>query len=124
MKVVHSDKAPKALGPYAQAIETNGMIFCSGQTGIDPATNTLVDGLEAQTRQVLSNLGVVLQEAGSSPSRVIKTTVFLADMQDFPVMNEIYGEFFGEHKPARTTVQVAGLPLDARVEIECIALAG
>lgn len=124
MKVVHSDKAPKALGPYAQAIEANGMIYCSGQTGIDPATNTLVDGLEAQTRQVLSNLGVVLQEAGASPSRVVKTTVFLADMKDFAVMNGIYGEFFGEHKPARTTVQVAGLPLGARIEIECIALAG
>lgn len=124
MKVVHSDKAPKALGPYAQAIEVNGMIYCSGQTGIDPETNILVDGLEAQTRQVLSNLGVVLQEAGASPSRVVKTTVFLADMQDFPVMNAIYGEFFGEHKPARTTVQVAGLPLGAQVEIECIALAG
>ncbi len=122
-KVIHAEKAPKAIGPYSVAIESAGFIFCAGQTGIDPATGDLVNAdLEAQTRQVLTNLKNVLEAAGSSLDKVVKTTVFLRDMADFPKMNTIYAEFFSSNPPARSTIAVAGLPKGGIVEIEAIAL--
>ncbi len=121
-QVVNSDKAPKALGPYSQAIRVGDFIFCAGQAGIDPATGKLVEGgIQAETRRVLQNLTAVLQAAGSSFNRVVKTTVFLKNMDDFKAMNAIYAEFFPAAPPARSTVQVARLPADASVEIEAIA---
>ncbi len=124
MKTVQTDKAPKAVGPYSQAVVAGGVAYCSGQLGLDPATMTLKEGVEAQARQVLANMAAVLEEAGSSPERVVKVTVFVTDMADFPVVNAIYEEFFGSHKPARSTIQVAGLPLGGLVEMECMALTG
>jgi 2-iminobutanoate/2-iminopropanoate deaminase len=121
--VIVAPKAPKALGPYSAAIETDSFLFCSGQTGIDPATGDLASAdLEAQTRQVLTNLRNVLEAAGSSLDKVVKTTVFLRDMADFPKMNAIYAEFFPSNPPARSTIAVAGLPKNAVVEIEAIAV--
>ncbi len=121
-QVVSTDKAPKALGPYSQAIRLGDFVFCSGQAGIDPATGKLVEGgIQAETRRVLQNLTAVLQAAGSSFNRVVKTTVFLKNMDDFKAMNAIYAEFFPAAPPARSTVQVARLPADASVEIEAIA---
>jgi 2-iminobutanoate/2-iminopropanoate deaminase len=123
LQTVSTDKAPKALGPYSQAIKTPGFIFCSGQIPLDPATGQLVDGsIGDQTRRVLTNLSNVLSSAGSDLSKVVKTTVFLKDMKDFEEMNAVYGEFFADQKPARSTIQVAGLPKNANVEIEAIAL--
>jgi 2-iminobutanoate/2-iminopropanoate deaminase len=122
-KVVRSDKAPKALGPYSVGIMAGHFVFASGQAGIDPVTNNLVEGgIEAETRQVLTNLKDVLEAAGTSMDKVVKTSVFLRDMNDFSKMNAIYGEFFKVDPPARTTVQVAALPKGAAVEIEVIAL--
>lgn len=122
-KVIHTDKAPKAIGPYSQAIRTDSMIYTAGQTGLDPATMELVPGgVEEQTRQVLSNLKNVLEAAGSDFEHVVKTTVFLKDMNDFQKMNAVYAEFFGETPPARSTVAVAGLPKGGLVEIEAVAL--
>ena len=122
-KVIQAEKAPKAIGPYSVAIESGGFIFCAGQTGIDPATGELVSAdLEAQTRQVLTNLQSVLEAAGSSLEKVVKTTVFLRDMADFPKMNAIYASFFSSNPPARSTIAVAGLPKGGIVEIEAIAL--
>jgi 2-iminobutanoate/2-iminopropanoate deaminase len=121
-QVIHTDQAPKAIGPYSQAIRVGNLIFCSGQTPIDPATNLLIEGdIETQTRRVLQNLSAVLQTAGVSLANVVKTTVFLQDMNDFQRMNAVYAEFFPTNPPARSTVQVARLPKDARVEIELIA---
>ena len=121
--VVATEKAPKALGPYSAAIQTEQFVFSSGQVGIDPATGELVGAdVEAQTRQVLTNLKHVLEAGGASLERVVKTTVFLRDMADFPKMNAIYAEFFPSQPPARSTFAVAGLPKDARVEIEAVAL--
>lgn len=121
---VHSDHAPKAIGPYSQAIAANSLVFCAGQTPIDPATGDLVPGgIEAQTHQVLKNLGAVLQAAGSGYDRVVKTTVFLKNMNDFAAMNAVYATYFKDAPPARSTVEVARLPKDCIVEIECIALA-
>ncbi len=123
-QVIHSTQAPKAIGPYSQAIRVGDFIFCAGQTPIDPATGNLIEGdIEAQTRRVLQNLNEVLKAAGTSMERVVKTTVFLLDMNDFQRMNAVYAEFFPTNPPARSTVQVARLPRDARVEIELIALA-
>ena len=123
-EIVSTEKAPGAIGPYSQAIKAAGMVFCSGQIPIDPATGEFVsDVVSEQTEQVLKNLSEVLQAAGTSLSDVVKTTVFLADMNDFVEMNEVYGRFFSDNKPARATVQAARLPRDARVEIECIAIA-
>lgn len=123
IETVTTDKAPGAIGPYSQAVKAGGMIFCSGQIPIDPATGAFVsDDVAGQTRQVLVNLSAVLDAAGSGLDKVVKTTVFLADMADFAAMNEVYAEFFSENKPARATVQAARLPKDAKVEIECIAL--
>jgi len=125
MKKIHSDEAPKAIGPYSQAIRSGSLVFCSGQTPIVPDTNKMVDGeIGPQTRQALMNLLAVLKAEGLSLADVVKTTVFLKNFRDFPAMNAVYAEVFGEHQPARSTVEVSRLPLDALVEIECIAEAG
>lgn len=125
MNKIATDDAPKAIGPYCQAIVHGGMVYCSGQIPLDPQRMQVVPGdIEAQTGQVLKNLAAVLQAAGSDLSRVVKTTVFLQDLEHFTKMNAVYGQAFGSHTPARSTVQVARLPLDVLVEIECIALAG
>ena len=122
-KIIHTDKAPKAIGPYSQAVRTDTMIYTAGQTALDPATMELVPGgIEEQTRQVLNNLRNVLESAGSSFEHVVKTTVFLKDMNDFSKMNAVYAEFFGDTPPARSTVAVAGLPKGGIVEIEVVAL--
>jgi len=124
-QVIHTDHAPKAIGPYSQAIRAGDFVFCAGQAGLDPATGNLVSGgIQAETRRVLQNLAAVLEAAGTSFSRAIKTTVFLTNMDDFAKMNAIYAEFFPANPPARSTVQVSRLPKDACVEIEVIALAG
>jgi 2-iminobutanoate/2-iminopropanoate deaminase len=124
MEVVSTEKAPGAIGPYSQAVKVNGMIFCSGQIPIDPMTGNFVsDDVAEQTEQVLKNLNAVLEAGGSSLERVVKTTVFIADMNDFAAMNEVYGKYFASNKPARATVQAARLPRDAKVEIDCIAIA-
>ena len=121
-QVIATKDAPEAIGPYSQAIKTGGMVFCSGQIPIDPATGEFVSNdVVEQTEQVLKNLSAVLEAAGTSLGNVVKTTVFLADMGDFAAMNEVYGRYFSDNKPARATVQAARLPKDARVEIECIA---
>ena len=123
-QVIATQAAPGAIGPYSQAVRSGGLLFTSGQIALDPATGQLAgDTLEVQTRQVLTNLQAVLQAGGSNLSRVLKTTVFLSDMGEFPAMNAIYAEFFSEGaEPARSTVQVSRLPMDVRVEIDCIAL--
>jgi len=124
LEVIHTDNAPKAIGPYSQAVRVGNFIHTAGQVALDPATGQLVEGgIEAQTRQVLRNLSHVLDAAGSSLRHVVKTTVFLKDMGEFVQMNTIYGEMFEEHRPARSTVQVAALPRGAAVEIECVAVA-
>lgn len=124
LEVIHTDNAPKAIGPYSQAVRVGSFIHTAGQVALDPATGQLVEGgIEAQTRQVLRNLSHVLDAAGSSLRHVVKTTVFLKDMGEFAQMNTAYGEMFGEHRPARSTVQVAALPRGAAVEIECVAVA-
>ncbi len=121
-QAIQTAKAPKAIGPYSQAIRVGDLVFCAGQTPLDPATGNLVEGgIEAQTRRVLQNLSAVLEAAGTSLERAVKTTVFLADMNDFQKMNAVYAEFFPANPPARSTVQVARLPRDAMVEIEIIA---
>lgn len=122
-KIVHTDKAPAAIGPYSQAVCAGAMVYTAGQIALDPATMEIVSGgIEAETRQVLNNLKQVLEAANSGLENVVKTTVFLRDMVDFPKMNAIYGEFFPENPPARSTVAVKTLPKDVAVEIECIAL--
>lgn len=123
MKQIHTDNAPKALGPYSQAIEAGGMVFASGQVPIDPATDQFVEGgIKEQTRQSLTNARNILREAGTDLTRVVKTTVFLSDMDNFAAMNEVYAEFFQQPYPARSAVAVKMLPKDALVEIECIAV--
>ncbi|HMQ04681.1 MAG TPA: RidA family protein [Pyrinomonadaceae bacterium] len=121
-RTVESPDAPKAVGPYSQAIIANGFVFAAGQIGTDPKTGTLVEGFEAQTEQVLKNISAVLKASGSSMDDVVKATVFLADMNDFAKMNEIYSKHFKAPFPARSTVQVARLPRDARIEIEVVAI--
>lgn len=122
-EIVSTEKAPGAIGPYSQAIKTSGMLFCSGQIPIDPETGEFVSNdIAEQTEQVLKNLSAVLEAGGTTLGNVVKTTVFLADMSDFAAMNEVYGRYFNDNKPARATVQAARLPRDARVEIECIAV--
>jgi len=122
MDIIRTVDAPEAIGPYSQAVLTGGFVFCSGQVPLDPATMKLVDGnIAEQTRQVFRNLSAVLEAAGVSLQQVAKTTVYLQNMGDFPEMNTVYEECFGRHKPARATVEVAKLPLGARVEIECVA---
>ena len=120
--LVQTPHAPAAIGPYSQATITGDLVFSAGQVALDPSSGTVIEGgIEEQTRQVLANLSAVLEAAGTTMSRVIKTTVFLTDMADFPAMNTIYAEAFDDHKPARSTVAVAGLPLGVLVEIEVIA---
>ena len=122
-KIVVAEKAPKAIGPYSAGVSTGCLVFTAGQLGIDPATGKLVEGgIQAQTRQALSNLTAVLEAAGSSLDQVLKTTVFLRDINEFGQMNEIYGTFFTKAYPARSAFQVAALPLGASVEIEAVAL--
>lgn len=121
--VIATEKAPGAIGPYSQAIRAGNLVFCSGQIALDPATGELVDGdVSAQTRQVMDNLAAVLAAAGSSLARVVKTTIYLADMNDFQVVNGVYGERFSADPPARATVEVSRLPKDVAVEIDVIAL--
>lgn len=120
LEVIATKNAPQAIGPYAQAIKIKGIIYTSGQIGLTP-DGELVQGIEAQTRQVLRNLDAVLKEGNSALNKVIKTTIFLSDMDNFGIVNTIYAEFFKDHKPARSTVAVKALPKDALVEIECIA---
>ena len=120
---IQTEHAPAAIGPYSQAIKAGGIVFASGQIPIDPKTGEFVQGgIGEQTERVLKNLAAVLEAAGSSLNQVVKTTVFLADMKDFAAMNEVYGRFFSGVTPARATVAAAGLPRDARVEIEAIAV--
>jgi len=120
---VKTDRAPGAIGPYSQAIKAGGFVFASGQIAIDPQSGEFVSGgIAEQTEQVLKNLSALLEASGSSLARVVKTTVFLADMKEFAAMNEVYGQFFTGEPPARATVAAAGLPRDARVEIEAVAL--
>ena len=123
LAAVASERAPRAIGPYAQAIRYGELIFCSGQVALDPRSGELVGGgIRAETKQALANLAAVLEAAGSDLAHVTKTTVYLTDLGDFKDMNEVYGDSFGGHTPARATVQVAGLPRGARVEIECVAI--
>ncbi len=124
-QIVKTDAAPSAIGPYSQAVVWQGLVFVSGQIPLIPATGNLVEGdIAAQTRQVLLNLDAILKEAGSSLANVLKTTVYLKDMGEFPVMNQVYGEFFGESLPARATVEVSRLPKDVSVEIDAVASVG
>lgn len=123
-QAISTADAPKAIGPYSPAVRAGQMVFISGQVPIDPATGNLIDGdIAAQTRRVFDNLGALLKAAGLSYANVVRTTVFLADMNDFAAMNQTYATFFSEPYPARSTVQVSRLPKDARVEIDVIAIA-
>lgn len=122
--VISTERGPKAIGPYSQAIRANGLIFISGQVAFDPATSQLVEGDAArQTARVLDNLKAIIEAAGSSLDKAVKATVFLKDMNDFAAMNEVYARYFSKNPPARSTVEVARLPRDVRVEIDLIALA-
>lgn len=122
-KVLHTDKAPAAIGPYSQAIEVNGFVFASGQIPINPATGEVVEGgIQEQTRQALTNASEVMKAAGLNLSHVVKTTVFMADMNDFAAMNEVYATFFSAPFPARSAVAVKTLPKGVLVEVECIAV--
>ncbi|HEX2206064.1 MAG TPA: RidA family protein [Longimicrobium sp.] len=123
MQTVHTENAPAAIGPYSQAIVANGFVFTAGQVPFDPRTMQVVEGdIAAQTEQVMKNVSAILRQAGADLSTVVKTTVFLRDMNDFAAMNEVYARHFGDHKPARSTVQVARLPRDVAVEIEAVAV--
>lgn len=121
--IIQTDQAPAAIGPYSQAIVAQGLVFCSGQIPLIPASGQLAEGIEAQTRQVMDNLAAVLAGAGSSLEKLVKTTIFLTDLADFTIVNTVYGGYFSTSPPARSTVQVAALPRGARIEIEAIALA-
>jgi 2-iminobutanoate/2-iminopropanoate deaminase len=122
MEFVSTKNAPGAIGPYSQAVVDGGHVFTSGQVGLDPKTGEMVaGGVESETQQVLANLAAVLKEAGSGFQNVVKTSIFLSDMSDFKTVNRIYAEAMGDHRPARSTVQVAALPLEARVEIDMVA---
>ncbi len=121
-QVIHTEKAPKAIGPYSQAVRFGHLLFVSGQLGIDPASGNLVNGgFEAEARQVLANIQAILESQKSGMDKILKTTVFLTNMEDFAVLNGIYGTFIPEPYPARTTIQVAALPKGARIEMEVIA---
>ena len=122
MKIISTENAPKALGPYSQAIKAGGFVWCSGQIPIDPAVNAVTaTTIEAQTRQAITNLRNVLEAAGSGLDKVVKTTVFISDMNNFAALNAVYAELFGDTKPARSCVEVARLPKDVMVEIEAVA---
>lgn len=123
MRAIHTAAAPKAIGPYSQAVAVAGAVYLSGQIGLDPETGQLVPGgVEAEARRVMENLGAVLAGAGLTFAAVVRTTIYLADLADFAAVNEIYGSYFGDPKPARSTVQVAALPRGGRVEIDAIAI--
>lgn len=122
IKLIHTDNAPAAVGPYSQATTVNGMLFVSGQLGLIPAEGKLAEGFEAQTRQALENMQAILEEAGSSLEKVMAVDVFVTDMGKFADLNAIYSDFFSNHKPARAAIEVAGLPLGGLVEFKCIAL--
>lgn len=123
VQTISTDKAPKAIGPYSQAIAANGFLFVSGQIPIDPASGQLLQGsISEQTARVMANLKAILEQAGTTLSTVVKTTVYLKDMSDFEEMNQVYGEFFSSHRPARATVQVARLPKDVSIEVDAIAV--
>jgi len=123
-QIIQTQRAPQAIGPYSQAIKVSGFVFASGQIPIDPQTGQFIPGgIKEQTEQVLKNLSAVLEAAGSGLDRVVKTTVYLADIEEFAAMNEVYARFFTKEPPARATIQAAGLPRNARVEIEVVALA-
>jgi len=123
LATVNTDNAPTPVGPYSQAVVCGGFVFCSGQIALEPGTGALVDrDIESETARVMENLRAVLEAAGSSLERVVKTTIFLRDMGDFARVNEVYGSYFASNPPARSTVQVVALPKGVRVEIECIAL--
>lgn len=125
LKFVHTDDAPKAIGPYSQAVVTGNMVYTAGQIPLDPSSMELVEGdVAAQTERVMKSLRAILEEAGAALSTVVKTTVFLQDMNDFAAMNEVYARHFGDHRPARSTVQVSRLPKDVRVEIDAVAVIG
>ena len=121
-KVIHTDQAPAAVGPYVQAVQAGNMLFASGQLGLVPATGELPEGVEAQTRQALANVQAILEEAGFRKSDVVKTSVFLKDIRDFAAVNAIYADFFGDDKPARSCVEVAALPKGGLVEVEIVAV--
>ena len=124
-EIIATDQAPHAIGPYSQAVRAGNLVFASGQIPIDPSTGEFVPGgIAEQTEQVLKNLKAVFEAAGVGLDQIVKTTVFLADMNDFTAMNEVYGKYFAENPPARATVQAARLPRDAKVEIEAIAVSG
>ncbi|HEU4453565.1 MAG TPA: RidA family protein [Longimicrobium sp.] len=123
LRTIHTDQAPEAIGPYSQAVVANGFVFTAGQVAFHPSSMAIVEGdVAAQTERVMENLQAILKAAGSDLSAVVKTTVFLRDMNDFAAMNEVYGRWFGEHKPARSTVQAARLPRDVAVEIEAVGV--
>ncbi|MBQ9886190.1 MAG: RidA family protein [Lachnospiraceae bacterium] len=121
-KVISTDKAPAAIGPYSQAIEANGFVFASGQIPVDPATGEIAQGIEAQATQAIGNLAALLEAAGTSVDNVVKTSVFIKDMNDFAVVNKIYASFFKAECPARSCVEVSRLPKDVLIEIEAIAV--
>ena len=122
LRRVETDQAPAAIGPYSQGIIANGFVYTAGQISLDPASGQLIEGdVATQTRRVMQSLQAILEAAGASLGSVVKTTVFLSDMNDFAAMNGVYAEFFGDHKPARSTVQAAGLPRNVKVEIEAVA---
>jgi 2-iminobutanoate/2-iminopropanoate deaminase len=124
MKIIATDQAPAAIGPYSQAVQAAGLVFCSGQIPLDPISGELVSGdIRLETRRVMENLKGVLQAAGCDFGQVVRTTIYLVDMADFPVVNEVYGEYFPTEKPARATVAVAALPRGVRVEIDAVATA-
>jgi len=121
--VVNTDKAPSAIGPYSQAVKTDTMVYVSGQLAFDPATGNLItDDIKTETRQAMTNLKTILEAAGSSLQKVVKTTLFIKNMDDFPLVNEVYGEFFSDNYPARACVEVARLPRDANFEVEAVGL--
>ena len=120
-KIIHTEKAPQAVGPYSQAVEANGMLFISGQIPVDPSTGKMPEGITAQTEQVMKNIGAILKEAGYTYEHVIKSTCLLTDMADFKAMNEVYAKYYPNNPPARAAFAVKGLPLNAMVEIETIA---
>ena len=121
--IVSTDKAPSAIGPYSQAVKTDTMVYVSGQLAFDPATGNLItDDIKTETRQAMTNLKTILEAAGSSLEKVVKTTLFIKNMDDFPLVNEVYGEFFTDNFPARACVEVARLPRDANFEVEAVAL--
>jgi len=122
MKYIQPNKAAKVVGPYSQAIEHNGFVFTAGQIGKDPKTDVLLEGIEQQTEQVLKNIELILEAVGLSRNHIVKTTVFIVNMDDYAKMNEVYGNFFRDHFPVRSTVQVVKLPAGALIEIEAIAV--